>query len=482
MHDSFKVDTQKRLLRARAAQLAWARFEPADRLKIIRRLRDLIAAQSTELTRVVGAQRKRSAAEILTNEIIPLADACRFLERDAPRLLRARQLGRRGRPAWLFGVRAEIWREPLGVVLILAPSNYPLFLAGVQALQALVAGNAVLVKPAPGGMPVSLKLRGLLAAAGLPEGLYQVLDEDVRSAQALIAAGVDKVVLTGSAATGRRLLADLAPCLIPATLELSGCDAMFVLPGASLAMVASAIVFGLRLNGGATCIAPRRVFVPRDLLPALERHLLPLAAQLPAVPFATTARERIIDPLREAETQGARASTPLPTATDTDMTPVVIVDARPECELLKADIFAPIIALVAVDRPQEALELDAWCPYALGASVFGPEPAALAFATRIRAGSIVINDLIVPTADPRLSFGGRDESGYGVTRGVAGLLEFTRIKTVSTRRGQSRPHYQPSHADDPGLFTAYLKAAHAISWRKRLRALARVLIGLLKRG
>jgi hypothetical protein len=114
--------------------------------------------------------------------------------------------------------------------------------------------------------------------------------------------------------------------------------------------------------------------------------------------------------------------------------------------------------------------------------VFGPEPAALAFATRIRAGSIVINDLIVPTADPRLSFGGRDESGYGVTRGVAGLLEFTRIKTVSTRRGQFRPHYQPSHADDPGLFTAYLKAAHAISWRKRLRALARVLIGLLKRG
>jgi acyl-CoA reductase-like NAD-dependent aldehyde dehydrogenase len=153
MHDSIKVDTQKRLLRASTAQTAWARLEPAERLKFIRRLRDLIAAQSTEVTRVVGAQRRRSAAEILTNEIIPLVDACRFLERDAPRLLRSQQLGRRGRPAWLFGVRAEIWREPLGVVLILAPSNYPLFLAGVQAVQALVAGNAVLVKPAPGSMP-----------------------------------------------------------------------------------------------------------------------------------------------------------------------------------------------------------------------------------------------------------------------------------------------------------------------------------------
>lgn len=481
MHDSLRTDAHKRLLRARAAQHNWARWQLRERLGIIHRLRELIAIQSAHLTRAVGTHGGRGAAEILTNEIIPLADACRFLERQAPRLMRTQRLGARGRPAWLFGVRAEIRREPLGVVLVLVPGNYPLFLPGVQALQALVAGNAVFIKPAPGAAPAMLKLWHLLAAAGLPADLCQVLDENVVAAQAMIAMRIDKVVLTGSAPTGRRVLADLAPLLTPAVLELSGCDAMFVLPGADLRMVASALAFGLRLNSGATCIAPRRVFVPENQVSVLEQHLRARLAQLPAVPVAPDLRKKLAALLDQALQHGARVLGPLPNVAGGAMAPLVVMDARPELELLKADIFAPVVSLVAVGDIEEALALDAQCPYALGASVFGPEPAALALAARLRAGSIVINDLIVPTADPRLSFGGHDESGFGVTRGAAGLLEFTRIKTLSARRGRFRPHYEPGQADDEALFTAYLEAAHAISWGKRMRALTRVLVGLLKR-
>ena len=186
--------------------------------------------------------------EGIAAEVLPLADACRFLERNAARLLAPQRLGRRGRPSWLFGLDAEVRREPLGVVLVIAPNNYPLLLPGVPALQALAAGNAVLVKPAPGCSRPVVALGEMLAEAGLPAALFQVLGEDVAEATAAIEGGVDHVVLTGSAATGRSVLAALAPRLTPATLELSGNDAVFVLPGADLDMVADALAFGLRFN------------------------------------------------------------------------------------------------------------------------------------------------------------------------------------------------------------------------------------------
>ena len=116
--------------------------------------------------------------------------------------------------------------------------------------------------------------------------------------------------------------------------------------------------------------------------------------------------------------------------------------------LLREDVFAPWLALVPVTDMEQALDALSACPYALGAAIFGPERAARALAPRIPAGSVCINDLIVPTADPRLPFGGRGRSGFGVTRGAEGLLEMTVIKTVSTRRGRFRPHLAPPRPGD----------------------------------
>ena len=373
-----------------------------------------------------GAPRPRRSP----TEVIPLADACRFLEREAARLLRPRRLGRRGRPLWLAGAEAEIRREPLGVVLILAPGNYPLFLPGVQLLQALVAGNAVLLKPAPGCTAPLATLSTLLEDAGLPSQLVQLLGEDVAGARAAIAQGVERVVLTGSAETGRAVLADLAPQLTPATLELSGNDAVFVLPGADLDLVADALAFGLRLNGGATCIAPRRVFVPQAQAAELERRLQAHLAGLPRVPVAASTMERLKPLLDEARHAGCRIMRTPPPAGFPAMSPILVASATPELALLKADIFAPVLAIVPVRDCEEALRFDEMCPYALGASVFGPEEPARRLATRVRAGAVTINDLIVPTADPRLPFGGRAQSGYGAD---------------AWRRGTARAHLSQDH-------------------------------------
>jgi acyl-CoA reductase-like NAD-dependent aldehyde dehydrogenase len=109
---------------------------------------------------------------------------------------------------------------------------------------------------------------------------------------------------------------------------------------------------------------------------------------------------------------------------------------------------------------EEALQAAAASPYALGASVFGPVAEARAFAERVNAGSVVVNDVIVPTADPRLPFGGRGESGFGATRGAAGLLEMTALKAVSVRRGPFRPHLAPPGPKDARRFAGMIRWLH----------------------
>ncbi len=453
------------LTAARTAQARWGERPVADRLPPIAGLRRRIAGSADALLDALASRPGRTRAESLAAEVLPLADACRFLEREAAALLKPRRLGSRGRPGWLFGVSAEVRREPFGTVLVIAPSNYPLLLAGVQAVQALAAGNAVLVKPAPGcSAPMEILARWL-AQAGLPDGLFAMLGESPAEAEAAIEAGVSKVVLTGSAETGRRVMGRLAETLTPATMELSGNDAVFVLPGADARMVAGALAFGLRFNGSATCIAPRRVFVTRDHAQALERALTERIAALPPAPVPLTVRARLARLVEDALIKGARVIGPTP-ATDEPtlapfaLAPFVLADARPDMALLSEDVFAPVLALVTVADMEEALAFAARSPYALGASIFGPEAEARALALRVDAGSVTVNDLIAPTADPRLPFGGRRRSGWGVTRGAEGLLEMTQVKTVTVSPGRFRPHHEPFGESDETLLLAWLRLAH----------------------
>lgn len=435
------------LATGRQAARIWAATPLPQRLACVGRTRRLIAREAHALAATVP----RPVADTLVAEVLPLLEAARFLERRAPRLLAPRlPLGRR--PLWLFGVTAVIRREPLGVVLILGPGNYPLFLPGAQTLQALAAGNAVCLKPAPEGVAAALALADVLRRAGLPEGVLRILG--AAEGPAAVRAGYDRIVLTGSAETGTLVLAAAAPSLTPATMELSGSDAVFVLPGADLDLVARCLAYGLRLNGGATCIAPRRVFVPRERAAALEAMLLALLAAIPDAAVPEAVSRRLSDLLDQAAAQGGRAHRAGPAR------PAVLADARPDMALLRQDVFAPWLALVPVAGLDQALRDDALCPFALGASIFGPEAAARQLANRLRAGSVCINDVIVPTADPRLPFGGGGRSGFGRTRGAEGLLEFTAVKTVSVRRGRFRPHLDPPSERDTRRFAAMVALLH----------------------
>ncbi len=440
------------ILPNRDAGRAWAGQGIAARLAVIARVRRLMARDAAALAATIA----RPAADTLVAEVLPLAEAARFLVREAARIL-APTRPRGGRPLWLFGVRAEIWREPCGAILILAPANYPLFLPGAQALQALAAGNAVAIKPAPGCEAPMRALAALLHEAGLPTGVLTLLDP--AHGERAVRAGFDHIVLTGSAETGARVVA--AAGLTPCTMELSGSDAVFVLPGADLDLVAACLAYGLRLNGGATCIAPRRVFCTDQA--GIEARLLPRLASIPDVSLPATLKIIVSKMIAQAVHDGARR------VYDGLGRPMVLADVKPDMYLVNDDIFAPWLALVPVRDMNHALEAAAHCPYALGASIFGPEPAARALAARINAGSVCINDLIVPTADPRLPFGGRGRSGFGTTRGAEGLLRMTVPKSISLRR-RFRPHLADPTPADAGRFAAMTAILHG-PWKSRLAAL-----------
>ena len=477
---------------ARAAQAVWSRIPVASRLLLVRELRGILVQNASMLAEASASARKRPSLECLTSEVLPLVEACRFLEREASRLLAPRSLGKRDRPLWLAGVSSEIHREPFGVILIIGPGNYPLFLAGVQLIQSLVAGNAVLLKPGVGGSEAACLLKKMIVRSGFDPQLIALLPESTEAAQAAVLAGPDKVLFTGAASTGEIILSQLAPRLVPSVMELSGCDAVVIRADADLDLAVKAIVFGLEINNGATCMAPKRVFIADSIASRFERQLAKTLDSLRKENHGSQSGGdvlacRVIDRklrmlLDDALDLGARFISGEMHEGGMIRSPIVLSSVVPEARILNEDVFAPVLSIVAVANDQEAVMRVNRCPYALTASIFTcDERAARGLASRINAGVVTINDLIVPTAEARLPFGGRKRSGFGVTRGGEGLLELTVPKVITVSKSRRRPAFDPSSRGDENLFLAYLELTHSRGIKLRWTALLSLFKSLITR-
>lgn len=291
-----------------------------------------------------------------------------------------------------------------------------------------MAGNAVLLKPQIGKARPVQEFASLLLSCGLPEPLLKVLDTSVESAQDAIRGGVDKIVLTGSVDTGKAVLMEAAAALTPVVAELSGADLVWAGPGADLTQVCRAVQWGTRLNRGETCMAPRRVLCRSRHLAELESHLAVRAVSL----------------------EDARW------------------DAPPEGSLLLAACDDDAVALFHVERSS----------LALGASLFGEQEWARRVAPFLRVGFVTINDLIAPTADPRMPFGGRKESGFGVTRGAEGLLEMTAPQAISTRVSGECYHFDTPTPQEYSILHNYTRFVHGAGWRTRAAGLVAMLVSV----
>ena len=450
------------------AQRVWAERPLRERLHLLRMIEGALAGAHAALVDAIPATLARTRADSYASELLPLLAACRFLVRSAEAALKPRRLGRKGLPFWLGGIESVVHRVPLGTVLVIGPANYPLFLPGVQTLQALAAGNAVIWKPGKDGRPVAEIFAAAIVRAGVPAELLRVTDESAEAAVEEMRAGVHKIVFTGSGAAGRDVMKLAAESATPVVAELSGCDAVIVLPSAEKALVLDALCFGMRLNGSATCMAPRRLFLVGEGHESLLEGLQERFAAMDGVVLPLRTREQVRWLLMDAVDRGA---TICGNVDAESMKPLLVLDGSAKLESAQADVFAPVLTVIRVADVREALAADQVCRFGLTAAIFGDNREAQAVAARLEVGTVLINDLIVPTADPRVSFSGRRRSGFGATRGTEGLLEMTAAKTIAVRRSRNKRQYEPTGEAQEALFAGVVRMSYGATMRERMTGL-----------
>lgn len=470
--------------RCRIAQRAWAGVSMRRRLRYVRRLRHLFAETAETLALTVTQDIGRAADEVLVTDIMPTADACRFLEKQATRVLKTRRIPLSQRPMWLLGSVDWVQRRPHGVVGIIGTWNYPIYLNAIQIAQALVAGNGVLWKPSELTPATAAFVHDLFLRAGFPADLFIRLPATREAGPILAESAIDYMVFTGSAEVGRKIARRLGERLIPSTLELSGCDALIVCGDADIDMAARAVWFGVALNSGQTCLALRRIFVDRkryaEFLEKLRGHARGARSEPLALLSQAIQAERLINSAIES---GAKLLTSDASPRAEDDPPrfpaTFVVDARPEMAIAQEASFAPIAGVMPFDTIVDVLRALEMCPFSLGVSIFARDRAmALALAERMDSGSVTINDTIAATAHPAVPFGGSRSSGWGVTQGPEGLLAMTVPRAVSYRKGSYRPHYQMDK--DPAtmeMMRGMLQWNHAPRMRARLAGLWRMMRG-----
>lgn len=418
----------------------------ARRLAWVRAFRGLIATHLDDLVRLIADELGRPPWEALTADVLTLLSACKWHERHAPRALAPRRV----RDASLLGLgqRVTITHEPLGTVAIIATWNYPVQLLGIQLLQAITAGNRVIVKPselAPRSQALLLDLAERAAhAAGLPTDTLARRHATRDAGRALLdEPGLDHVVFTGSTAVGRDIARALADRLIPSTLELSGRDSAFVLADCSprlLKLAAQSIFYAVTVNSGQTCMAPKRVLVDRRVYTPFCQRLGGLFAGAKPKPIISERAARdAFDQARDAVHAGGRSLSGITEPPTPDahgrwwLRPLAIADCPPGLPLERGLNFAPVLAVLPVDSPDHALAIHhghhAAAPAQhLATSVFTATPhhAARHLAPRLAALRVTINDCVMPVGHPATHIGGVGPSGWGTSRGRLGLLALTR--------------------------------------------------------
>jgi acyl-CoA reductase-like NAD-dependent aldehyde dehydrogenase len=418
---------------------SWATLSLDTRIAWLTRFRRLVAASEPQLCELMREEVRKPRDQGLLTDIAPLLAACKWLEDAAPRLLRDREVP--GKPWWMTGVRVHERRLPLGRVGIIATWNYPVQLLGIQMIQALVAGNTVVVKPSERCPKTQTRLLELAIEAGLPAGALSWVGHGREAGVNMLnTQAFDHVVFTGSTEVGQRIATTLAKTMTPATLELSGRDSAFVLEDANAKKAAHALWGALIMNSGQTCMGPRRVLVMEKVYEKFIKEIIKLASDAPTVDLIDeNASQRCKELVSKALGRGARDAgllTPTPPKLGSNVNGdeinrrfrvTALVDCDVTMDVVEGRHFGPLLAIVKCHNLEEALAIHHKCDQHLAVSIFTSNAqVAPALAARLNASNVIVNDCIVPTGHPAISIGGSGPSGMGVSRGEEGLMALTR--------------------------------------------------------
>ncbi len=440
-------DVLATVARARAEQKAWADVDTRKRIAVLREFQSRLNEKKSEIAEAIARESGKPVAEALTTEILVVLDAARFLIDNAYRLLRDEPVSHGSLATKLK--KGLLVREPYGVIGIISPWNYPFSIPATETLAALVAGNAVVLKPSEFTSLVALELQSLLHASGVPKDVFQVIVGAGAAGAALIHSQIDKLVFTGSVATGKRIAAAAAERLLPVVLELGGKDPMLVLDDADVDVASSAAVWGAFVNAGQTCLSVERCYVHRSLYESFLKVCVEKTKKVkvghgldPATDVGPMIHERqmrlVEEHAEDARARGARVlagGARFPEMGRNFYKLTVLADVTHEMRIMREETFGPVLPVMAFDNDDEAVALANDSDYGLSASVWTRDrQRGERLARRIQAGTVMVNDVVSCFGISEAPHGGVKASGVGRTHGRFGLEEMVRLKYVDVDR------------------------------------------------
>ena len=491
-----RAEVDSCVARARAALPAWRTLAVPDRLKVLSRFQRILNARKVEISRTITSEAGKPAAEALLTEVLVVLDAARFLLDQAYSLLRDEPV-----PHGSLATktkRGRIVREPYGVIAIISPWNYPFSIPATQTIAALTAGNAVVLKPSELTPLSSLALAELLAEAGLPPNVLQVVVGDGSTGAALTEADVDKLVFTGSVSTGRRIAQIGAQRLLPVVLELGGKDPMIVLDDTNIDVASSGAVWGAFVNAGQACLSVERCYVHRSIYDSFAAACAKKASQLrvgngaePETDVGPLIHERqlrvVEQHVQDALARGARllcGGERVPSLGPNFYAPTVLTDVTHEMRIMREETFGPVLPIMSVESDAEAVRLANDSEYGLAASVWTRNrKRGDSIARQLNAGTVMINDAVSCFAISEAPHGGVKSSGIGRTHGRYGLEEMVRMKYLDAELlpGMKRPWWYGYGAKVSKAAQGFLDLQFAAAFRSRIAGAMRS-AGLLLRN
>jgi len=434
--------------RGRAAAPAWAALGPRRRARLVKRARREMVRDRAAILSLLERETGKARFDV-AGELMGTCMEIGWLARHAAKWLAPERVS--ARP--LFGKKAIVAYKPRGVVGIISPWNAPLNLAIGDAVPALLAGNAVVVKPSE---LTPLAVRRAVEAMNrvLPPGVLQVLVGAGETGAALVD-HVDMICVTGSPETGRRVMERASRRLTPVLLELGGKDPMIVLRDADLDRAANAAAWGGCMMTGQVCMSVERVYVEEPVAEAFTQKLVERMralrtgpngadAEIDYGPFTSPRQVEVVERhLADARAKGARVLVggkrrDLPGGVFFE--PTVLADVDHSMAIMQEETFGPVVPVMPVPGAEEALRLANDTRYGLNASVWTRDVArGIALARRIESGSACVNECLVSAGIPALPFGGVKQSGVGTRHGGAeGLRQFCVRQAILVERRRRR--------------------------------------------
>lgn len=409
-----------------------------DRLERVRALVDTHADQLSEAVQADFGVRSAQLTEAA--DLFVLRAGMAQLQKQLPRWIKPQRVHT---PLYLQPASAHLQRQPLGVVGVIGPWNYPLQLTFGPAATALAAGNRVMLKPSE-LTPHTSALMAELVQQAFDADEFSVVLGGPDVAREFSGLPFDHLFFTGSTQVGRQVAAAAAVNLTPTTLELGGKSPCVIDASCDLDEAAVKIAHGKLLNAGQTCIAPDYVLLPRGQEAAFERayaaavaRLFPTIAGNPDYAAIVSERHhaRLNTLLDEAQARGARVVDVSPPGGDAQgarqMNPTLVFGPAPDLRLMHEEIFGPILPVLPYDGMDDAIHFINLRPRPLALYWFGSDTASRdRLLTRTVSGGVSVNDTLMHVAHEGLPFGGVGDSGWGSYHGEAGFLRFTQQKPV----------------------------------------------------